>query len=428
MIGLTGLTLGISRGGLSGWGDGIVIGGLVVGAVLLPLFVLIERHGRAPMLDLSIFSDRLFAAASAAAFLNGLARFALMFVFVFYFQGAQGDGPVEAGVKLAPLALGMLVSSPLAGIWADRHGSRVLAAGGMAVTAAGLAAMTTLQPHTAYWQSAVWLGLVGIGSGMFNSPNTAAMMGTVPAQRRGVAAATRVLVQNTGAVISIAFVMAIITSSIDKTVLFKIFSGLTSGLSPEALAPFISNMHTALWVLAGDVRGRRPRLAAAPEPLDRAGHRAPGGRGGMTQETLLRIGDVAQQVGTTTRTIRYYEEIGLLPGSADRAAGAHRAYTAADVERLQHVLRLKELLGVSLDDLKLLVEAEDARAALRAEWDAGGAADDGGRRQEILREALGHVERQLALVEERRAEIDRLHADLAARRERLRARLDGREP
>src|SRR5215212_9953865 len=163
VLGLTGLTLGISKGGLGGWSDPVVVGGLIAGAVLLPIFVLIERGGRAPMLDLTIFSDRLFAAASAAAFLNGLARFALMFVFVFYFQGAQGDDAVEAGIKLAPLALGMLVSSPVAGVWADRHGSRLLAAGGMAVTAVGLAAMTMLQSHSAYWQSALWLALVGVG-------------------------------------------------------------------------------------------------------------------------------------------------------------------------------------------------------------------------------------------------------------------------
>src|SRR4051812_49367819 len=81
VVGLTGLTLGISKGGLSSWDDPVVIAGLVAGAVLLPLFVVIERHGRAPMLDLGIFRDRLFAAATGAAFINGLARFALMFVF-----------------------------------------------------------------------------------------------------------------------------------------------------------------------------------------------------------------------------------------------------------------------------------------------------------------------------------------------------------
>jgi hypothetical protein len=85
---------------------------------------------------------------------------------------------------------------------------------------------------------------------MFNSPNTAAMMGTVPPYRRGIAAGARTLLQNTGAVLSIAFVMAIITSSIPKSTLFAIFSGLATGLSPAKLDPFIHNMHVALWALA----------------------------------------------------------------------------------------------------------------------------------------------------------------------------------
>src|SRR4029077_13306153 len=101
-----------------------------------------------------------------------------------------------------------------------------------------------------YVWSALWLALVGVGSGMFNSPNTAAMMGAVPVHRRGIAAGARVMLQNTGAVISIAFLMAIITSAVPTKVLFAIFSGLTSGLSNAQLQPFISNMHLALWVLA----------------------------------------------------------------------------------------------------------------------------------------------------------------------------------
>jgi EmrB/QacA subfamily drug resistance transporter len=250
VLGLTGLVLGISRGGIDGWVDPIVVGGLATAAVLLPAFVAIERRVHAPMLDLSIFRNRLFAAATGAAFINGLSRFALMFVFVFYFQGPQGDDPITAGMKLAPLALGMLVASPLAGLWADRHGSRLLAAAGMLVSALGLALMTTLEVHTPYWQSGLWLLIVGVGSGMFNSPNTAAMMGTVPAHRRGIAAGARTMLQNTGAVLSIAFVLAIITAAVPKNVLFQIFSGLTTGLSDAQLEPFISNMHVALWVLA----------------------------------------------------------------------------------------------------------------------------------------------------------------------------------
>jgi MFS family permease len=200
-----------------------------------------------------------------------------MFVFVFYFQGAQGDDPITAGIKLSPMALGMLVSSPLAGLYADRRGSRGLAALGMLVTALGLAGMTTLQIQSAFWQSALWLAIVGLGSGMFNSPNTAAMMGTVPVHRRGIAAGARMMLQNTGAVISIAFVLAVVTAAVPKDVLFKIFSGLTSGLSQAKLDPFIHNMHTALWVLSATslagagVSLLRPRTHAAPVAASAAG-------------------------------------------------------------------------------------------------------------------------------------------------------------
>jgi EmrB/QacA subfamily drug resistance transporter len=250
VVGLTGLVLALSKGGLSGWTNWLVIGGLAAAVVLLPIFLLVEHRGDAPMLDLGLFNDRLFSAASAAAFLNGLSRFALMFLFVFYFQGPQGQSPIMAGLELAPMAIGMLLASPLAGMYADRRGSRGLAALGMLVTAVGLGGMTMLQAHTPYVWSALWLALVGLGSGMFNSPNTAAMMGVVPVHRRGVAAGARVMLQNTGAVISIAFVLAIVTAAVPKPVLFKIFSGLASGLSNAQLQPFISNMHLALVVLA----------------------------------------------------------------------------------------------------------------------------------------------------------------------------------
>ncbi len=270
VIGLTGLVLGISRGGISGWNDPVTIGGLVTGALLLPLFLVLERGQAAPMLDLSIFRNRMFAAATGAAFINGLSRFALMFVFVFYYQGVKGDDPIIAGIKLAPMAIGMLIASPLAGVWADRHGSRMLSAAGMVVSAGALTGMTTLGVESSYWLSTLWLFLVGVGSGMFNSPNTAAMMGTVAPNRRGIAAGTRTMLQNTGAVISIAFVLAIITAAVPKDVLFKIFSGITTGLSDRTLAPFVHNMHTALWVLAATsiigagVSLLRPRHGADP--------------------------------------------------------------------------------------------------------------------------------------------------------------------
>jgi MerR family transcriptional regulator, repressor of the yfmOP operon len=136
----------------------------------------------------------------------------------------------------------------------------------------------------------------------------------------------------------------------------------------------------------------------------------------------MRIGDVARAAGTTPRTIRYYEEIGLLEAAGERRSGAHREYTEADVERLREILRFKDLLGVSLDELRELLAAEDARAAIRAEFRR---TEDPARRGRLLEEALGHLDRQLELVQRRADELAELQRDLAERRTRVIARLEG---
>ena len=138
-------------------------------------------------------------------------------------------------------------------------------------------------------------------------------------------------------------------------------------------------------------------------------------------EARVRIGEVARRTGTTPRTIRYYEDLGLLPAAAGREPGTHRLYAESDVERLQELLRLKELLGVSLEELRELVEAEDTRAALRREWHSG--VEDPVRRRHILEQALTLIARQLELVRRRRDEIAALEGELAARRRRIRSRL-----
>ena len=135
----------------------------------------------------------------------------------------------------------------------------------------------------------------------------------------------------------------------------------------------------------------------------------------------LRIGDVAQLTGTTPRTIRYYEELGLLAPAADRSPGAHRVYDEADVERLRELLRLRRVLGLSLEELKELSAEETARAARAREWHSG--VEDPVRRREILEEAIRYVDLQLGLVRRRREELDELEAELLAKRRRVRGRL-----
>jgi DNA-binding transcriptional MerR regulator len=145
-------------------------------------------------------------------------------------------------------------------------------------------------------------------------------------------------------------------------------------------------------------------------------------------EQSLRIGDVARLVGTTTRTIRYYEEMGLLPSAPQRPSGSHRVYTQTDVERLRELMRLKDLLGVSLGELRTLLAAEEARAEVRAQLRRGDV--DAARRRELLTEALGHLDRQLELVRHRAQELAKLHRELDDTRKRVRRKireLDARE-
>ena len=149
--------------------------------------------------------------------------------------------------------------------------------------------------------------------------------------------------------------------------------------------------------------------------------REPDSAQGPTAAASLRIGDVARIVNTTPRTIRYYEEIGLLREGAERPSGAHRLYSQAEVERLAEVMRLKDLLGLSLEELKALLTAEEARAEVRAQLRREDVVPE--RRRELLLEALGHLDRQLELVRRRASEIARLQDELSETRKRVKRKI-----
>lgn len=136
-------------------------------------------------------------------------------------------------------------------------------------------------------------------------------------------------------------------------------------------------------------------------------------------ERSYRIGDVAERVGVTTRTIRYYEELGLLGTASARTKGAHRLYTEADIARLEELIRLRDLLGLSLEELVGLAEAEEARAALRDQW-AESATDT--ERARIVEAAIPLVERQLELVRARQDRLSEFAGELSEKLRRLRKR------
>lgn len=135
-----------------------------------------------------------------------------------------------------------------------------------------------------------------------------------------------------------------------------------------------------------------------------------------TADRSLRIGEVAELTGTTARTIRYYEEIGLLDCVPERAQGKHRVYTQADVDRVREIIRLRDLLGLSLEQLSQLLEAESARAHLRDELQQ---AEDPAERKRILEELLTHISNQLELVQGRLSELTDLAAELSEKQRRV---------
>jgi DNA-binding transcriptional MerR regulator len=157
---------------------------------------------------------------------------------------------------------------------------------------------------------------------------------------------------------------------------------------------------------------RGPNLATTPGESSGSGGTAGHAR-------ALRIGEVAELTGITPRTIRYYEEIGLLPESGGRTQGKHRNYTEQDVQRVREIVRLRDLLGLSLEQLSRLLEAEAARAELRREFHE---TEDPGAQRQILERSLGHIDAQLELVRERRGQLEQLEQELADRRRLLQRR------
>jgi EmrB/QacA subfamily drug resistance transporter len=245
LVALLGLMTSLAFGGIYGWTTPWVIGGFVVFLVVLPIFLRVESRVRTPLLDLSLFSDRLFTMGNFTGLLNGVARNSVLFLLVFYLQGVKGDDPVKAGIELAPLAVGMLVLSPVSGALSDRYGSRVIATLGMVVTGLGLAGLLTIAVDTPYWQLAAWQLVIGSGAGIFNSPNTSAVMGVVPPEKRGIGAGMRAMLTNTGFIISIALAIGLITSAMDPKVMVAVFAGTQTGSAGIDLQPFIDALHIA---------------------------------------------------------------------------------------------------------------------------------------------------------------------------------------
>lgn len=253
---ITGLLMALTWGAVESWNTMVVYLGAGVFVIALPLFVWAENTNAEPLLHLRLFRDRVFGLGNLSATLNAIARMSIMFLLIFYFQGAKGDSALTAGILSTPLAIGMLIFSPVGGWISDRFGATLPATLGIVLSMVGLIGLA-LDTHltTPYWRLAMWMSVAGIGSGLFNSPNTSSIMNAAGLKHRGEASGIRSLTTNTGMLISIAFSLVLVTSSIPRNAMLSIFAGTVQGLHGAAqmasLHGFVHGLHIAFWTMAG---------------------------------------------------------------------------------------------------------------------------------------------------------------------------------
>src|SRR6201996_1336844 len=233
-----------------GWTDPWVIAGLAGGVVLLVAFAVIERRVAAPMVNLDLFRIRPFAAGNLAGFSISLARGGLQFMLVIWLQGiwlplhgySFERTPLWAGIYMLPLTVGFLIAGPIAGTLSDRIGSRGIASAGAALSAAAFLGLMVLPVDFSYPVFALLLALIGAASGMFASPNSSSIMGSVPASERGVASGMRATFQNSGTAISIGVFFTLIIAGVASSLPGTLRAGLIHQGVPSDVAHRIAGL------------------------------------------------------------------------------------------------------------------------------------------------------------------------------------------
>ncbi len=247
-LGLTALLIALTLGIDLSWTSAPILGLFVFFLAMLVIFFWWERRASSPVLDLSLFKNRVYNFSVLAAMMQSLGLFAVNFLIVFYLQGVRGYDPLTAALLLIPLPVTTSIMAPLGGIIADRIGARVPATIGLLIQTAALAWFTQINPTTPYWQLATGLALMGIGGGLFFPPNTSAAMNAAPQQRLGIASATLATLRQAGMVTSFALSLAVAAGSLPKDVMMQLFVGTNVTLGSQVMQAFVTGMHSAFYV------------------------------------------------------------------------------------------------------------------------------------------------------------------------------------
>ena len=233
-----------------GWSNPLVIAAIVIGLLLLVAFVFVETRVADPMFHLALFKIRMFTAGNIAGFISALARGGLQFMLIIWLQGIwlplhgynYADTPLWAGIYMTPLLIGFVVMGPISGFLSDRFGARFFSTAGMVVQAIGFLGLTFLPPNFNYVWFAILLLVLGLGSGLFASPNTSSIMSSVPPETRGVSSGMRATFQNGASVFSIGIFFSLVTAGLAAALPSAFFNGLTKYGVPGQVANQIAHL------------------------------------------------------------------------------------------------------------------------------------------------------------------------------------------
>ncbi|HEX6498275.1 MAG TPA: MFS transporter [Micromonosporaceae bacterium] len=249
---LAAITYGIQPygGHPTGWTNPWVVAGLAGGTALLIAFLVVETRVPDPMFHLGLFRISTFAAGNLAGLLSSIGRGGLQFMLIIWLQGIwlplhgydYASTPLWAGIYLLPLTIGFLVAGPLSGWLSDRFGTRLFAVGGLLVVTATFVGLVLLPVDFPYWAFALLVAVNGIGSGLFSSPNTSAVMGSVPANQRGAAAGMRGTFLNSGQALSIGIFFSLMIIGLAATLPHSLSTGLESEGVPAPIADKVAGL------------------------------------------------------------------------------------------------------------------------------------------------------------------------------------------
>ncbi|MGC8674521.1 MAG: MFS transporter [Thermoprotei archaeon] len=242
--------------------------------LVLFTFFFVETKVNSPIFKFNLFKNRVYFASTGASFLQSLAMFAIMFLVIFYLEGVKGYSIIESSILLIPMPLLSSVLAPVGGAISDKVGARIPATIGIIIQAFALYILSGLTVLSPYFLIAAGLGIMGVGSGLFFSPNASAVMSSTPRGYYGVGSGMMTTLRNTGQVISIALALLIASWAMPQSAVFALFLGSGVNINRSVMLSYVKGMDYAfrlsimlavLAAVASFIRGKENRRSLEVE-------------------------------------------------------------------------------------------------------------------------------------------------------------------